>query len=352
MIQRFQASDFGCLKNVEAHLTPLHAFIGPNDSGKTTLLRAIQAAARFVTGVGAARESDPRELLFGESTAFELGVTDERGVAFVVLRRGETFRYRVVGGNGSSEERDLNNLQQGPKGLPPDFGVGHACFARFDPASMREVSKLVPTDRTSDFFRHRGHGLSGLLGTVFLQDGNAHVECQRIVQELFPTLRDVYPTPVGVESQVELRAELTDGTRVSAKDLSDGLLYLLAFFALQYLEGVKILLVEEPENGLHPARIADVVRTLRDLTERRGMQVILSTHSPLVINELKPEEITVVTRQDAEEGSRLTRMSDVPNLDRRMGVYSTLGGLWLSYADGKFEDPLLRPVANSERQSE
>jgi predicted ATPase len=34
---------YACLKDVKCTLTPLHAFIGPNDSGKSTLLRAVES---------------------------------------------------------------------------------------------------------------------------------------------------------------------------------------------------------------------------------------------------------------------------------------------------------------------
>ena len=47
MIQTFRAKNYGCLVDVTATLTPLHAFIGPNDSGKSTILHAIRALSKF-----------------------------------------------------------------------------------------------------------------------------------------------------------------------------------------------------------------------------------------------------------------------------------------------------------------
>ena len=113
--------------------------------------------------------------------------------------------------------------------------------------------------------------------------------------------------------------------------MSEGLLYWLAFAALPYVSPVKLILVEEPENGLHPARIAAVMQVLRQLSES-GTQVVLATHSPLVVNELKPEEVSVVTRTP-EAGTKVRRVSDIPDLDKLQSVFS-LGELWLSYANG------------------
>lgn len=50
MITRFTAENYGCLKQVEVALTPLHAFIGPNDSGKSTLLRGIRPLVQLADG--------------------------------------------------------------------------------------------------------------------------------------------------------------------------------------------------------------------------------------------------------------------------------------------------------------
>ena len=66
-----------------------------------------------------------------------------------------------------------------------------------------------------------------------------------------------------------------------------------------------------------------------------GTQVVLATHSPLLVNELLPEEVSVVTRTP-ETGTRVRRVSDLPDLERLTSVFS-LGELWLAFADGKEE---------------
>lgn len=40
-IDRIRIQGFGCIEDVELELGPLQAFIGPNDSGKSTILRAV-----------------------------------------------------------------------------------------------------------------------------------------------------------------------------------------------------------------------------------------------------------------------------------------------------------------------
>jgi predicted ATPase len=135
---------------------------------------------------------------------------------------------------------------------------------------------------------------------------------------------------------------LTDGSRIPAGQLSEGFLYFAALAILPYIDAGALLFLEEPENGLHPSRIAEVMGLLRALTEK-GIQIILATHSPLVVNELKPEEVTVVTR-DSALGTKLTPIAKTPSFEARSKVYA-LGELWLSYANGKDEADLLTPGA-------
>jgi len=138
---------------------------------------------------------------------------------------------------------------------------------------------------------------------------------------------------------------LIDGTEVGPEEMSEGMLYWLAFAIIEHLTPQSMLLIEEPENGLHPARIAEVMTILRDVSQRT--QVLVATHSPLVINELQPEEVTIVTRTP-ERGTICTPMVKTKNFAERSKVYA-LGELWLSYADGNLERELVGPPTESSK---
>ena len=81
--------------------------------------------------------------------------------------------------------------------------------------------------------------------------------------------------------------------------------------------------------------------TLRETS--KATQILIATHSPLVVNEMKPEEVSVVTRSVAE-GTQVTRLSETPNFADRAKVYAP-GELWISYANGSDEAPLLEGTA-------
>ncbi len=72
------------------------------------------------------------------------------------------------------------------------------------------------------------------------------------------------------------------GLKVPSWMVSDGTLRLTALTLPAYLNELKgIYLIEEPENGIHPRAVATVYDSLSSVYEA---QVLLATHSPVVLN--------------------------------------------------------------------
>ena len=84
-----------------------------------------------------------------------------------------------------------------------------------------------------------------------------------------------------------------------------------------------MLLVEEPENGMHPKRLRDVLGVLRELIhEQSHTQVVLTTHSPYALDLFSPEEVTLCTMQDNGE-VKTTRLSESRGgQERKRGLYA------------------------------
>ena len=60
MITRFRVQNYKALRDVTLDLTPVHVLIGPNDSGKTSILEAMAALCRSVDHPVADRMGDAR----------------------------------------------------------------------------------------------------------------------------------------------------------------------------------------------------------------------------------------------------------------------------------------------------
>jgi hypothetical protein len=215
--------------------------------------------------------------------------------------------------------------------------VTRPTMVRFDPDALRTPAAQILAGSAVAFEGETGRGLASVYQAINSRQVDTFVEIRNRVRMLFPHVQDLL-VPTVANNQVLLQAKLTDGQVVPAKALSEGLLYFLGFTALQHLDDTKLFLVEEPENGLHPARIAEVMAVLRELS--KTSQILIATHSPLVVNELQGDEVTVVTR-DQETGTQGTLLKDVPGFEKAAQVYAP-GEFWLSYADGQMEEPLLK----------
>lgn len=131
-----------------------------------------------------------------------------------------------------------------------------------------------------------------------------------------------------------------DGDRqIPARSLSDGTLRFLGqLIALRTAPPGSLLLIEEVENGLHPTRAHLLVEAMEAATTERGVQVIATTHSPIVLNALSPEALRqaiLVARPPGADGSVLRKLGDLPDFDavcERRGVDRMLTSGWLERA--------------------
>ena len=81
------------------------------------------------------------------------------------------------------------------------------------------------------------------------------------------------------------------GFEVTSSGLSEGTLRILALTLLAYVEDApRLLVVEEPENSIHPQAIATVLDSLHSLYDS---QVWVSTHSPVVLASTKLPELLI-----------------------------------------------------------
>lgn len=335
-VNRLHVRGYRCVRNADLALTPLHALIGPNDSGKSSLLAAFAACC-------AKNHSDPAAPQAAGSIV-EAYVGSRKLVSLAPTFRGVVSSTIVV--EAEVAPRGMATADPSVADLAK-IAVG-AELLRLDPDALRTPTPLIASDAPRWFLSDRGLGLGSLLDLIVARDVAQYLELETRFKALFPTVSKLQ-RPNTKEGHKGLGVRLIDGTEVDAKGMSEGMLYWLAFACLPYLDGPPIVLIEEPENGLHPSRIRDVMRALRDVSATT--QVLIATHSPLVINELQPNEVTLITRT-AERGTIATPIAQTKNFEERSRVYA-LGELWLSYADGDLErelvegpsDPAKEPAA-------
>jgi predicted ATPase len=108
-----------------------------------------------------------------------------------------------------------------------------------------------------------------------------------------------------------------DGRRSSARSASDGTLRFLGeVVALSTSPRGSLLVLEEPDVGLHPSRIRLLAELLEGIAAKRGVQVIATTHSPTLLAHLSSDALgnTIAFGRDPESGDTVcSRLSDLPH---------------------------------------
>lgn len=147
------------------------------------------------------------------------------------------------------------------------------------------------------------------------------------------------------EQRQLLTLEVTDhsGTTLPARALSDGTLRFLALavLALDPRE-TGLICLEEPENGIHPARIPAMLRLLRDIAidphyeagiDNPLRQVIINTHSPVVVSQMYDDELLVAALYNRSHNGAVTRIAQ----------FCGLPDTWRNEAN-----PTIEPVARGD----
>lgn len=128
-------------------------------------------------------------------------------------------------------------------------------------------------------------------------------EISNRVATLLPEVRAVSVDVDNTRRIKTLLLEQRNGVVHQARSLSDGTLRFLALATMAFdSESKGLICFEEPENGIHPSRINAILELLREMTvnpqialssENPLRQVIINTHSPVVVRNLIPDELLV-----------------------------------------------------------
>jgi predicted ATPase len=93
--------------------------------------------------------------------------------------------------------------------------------------------------------------------------------------------------------------EYDSGLKAPSWIVSDGTLRMLALTILAYLPNLQgIYLIEEPENGIHPRAVETVFQSLSSVYDA---QVLLATHSPVILSLTRPEQLLCFARTSSGE---------------------------------------------------
>ena len=194
---------------------------------------------------------------------------------------------------------------------------------QLEPSALRRPDEFASPARLGTDGSHLAATLyrlahnSGREGNGPLEEENAARTCGRIANRLHELIDDVYDVMVDRDEKRELLTLCVrdgGGTLHPARALSDGTLRFLALAVLEMDTEVQgVLCLEEPENGIHPARIPAILQLLRDIAvdasepaepDNPLRQVIVNTHSPAVLLQVPEDSVVFVKLMEFVDGRK------------------------------------------------
>jgi len=384
VLDRVVIKNYRCLVDVGVDLAPFTVLIGPNDSGKSTFLKSLELLGRLLNPTKQERDSElvnvTKELLenstrLDKSLDVSIALESHSPVPFqysvIASRNSATEQFiRIRGDELRLPQKDQNRGSKpnkypyrfaslDPSSLKNQSVFAHLCRLsekvdadllaireavkisapyRFSPDEMRKPS--APSDEP---LSAAGSNLAAALHAMLTSaDRDAVISLEKSLNAAVPTLSNV-STPLNKtnSNQLNISFALKGNERppitIGCKDVSDGALILTAFLVLIYSHSDRVLLIEEPENSLHPSRLKSVIELLRKLTTGElgfaPCQVIITTHSPILLNCVEPSEVRVFQRR--EDGStKVNRMDAMPEIETLSKEFSS-GELWYLFGEDK-----------------
>lgn len=203
-----------------------------------------------------------------------------------------------------------------------------------NPARMRGYGKTNRADMDGS-----GGNFSGALWMLCRDPEQKRSLVDWLTEVLAPEIADI--DFIHVQELRDVMAILVerDGKRISARSLSDGTLRFLGMLvALRTAASGSVLLIEEIDGGLHPARLHVLVEFLEALARERRIQIIATTHSPAMLQAVSRETLlsaVVFGRVGAHEGTIMRRLGDLPRFEEtleRTGIHDLFATGWLEMA--------------------
>ena len=105
---------------------------------------------------------------------------------------------------------------------------------------------------------------------------------------------------------------------VQSNGISDGILRLIALFALPFLDKRGgVILLDEVEDGINSGNIAILMDFLRKYSKEGKQQIILTTHSTVLLDYAKPEEIRCLYR-DGDGCTQCVNFTDLKDIEEEL----------------------------------
>jgi len=373
MLQNIELIDFKNHVDTKIRLKRLTLLVGPNGAGKTGVLQGIDVAAALIRTSASTvlreksntnvirRNSDAFRLsLAGESLLYDVDPDDESSPWSLDIRVLDTNtaersgQVRYKDGNGELESDLASRTKSDSKTLFANAraALGSAMMLRLDATKLAAPSYLGSVDAN---VKPDGYGLASTIAHLMTYERERFSNLEQSLIELIPSVRSIRvrriemadpkpssSTPASKQKVLgdELVLDMRSGKELPASALSEGTLILLGLLTfLTEREPPRLLLIDDLDRSLHPRAQTQLIDLLRKtLNQHPDLQIVATSHSPYLIDELNDDEVWVLNLRD-DGTAAAACLADHPDAERSRGVLRT--GEFLSSVG---EDWVIGPV--------
>ncbi len=352
-----QIRNFGCIdeKGVTIKIDNIVVLIGPNNVGKTTVLKAYElfrssGAAQTIDDFYQNNENNPIEIagIFNEINEEDKVQIGEKWI-YLSEDNEEVIKYKWVWNKSGEKGKKYSWNNEEEKWVAGGMGGWDTKIASCIPLPLkispfddseqleRQIVEIL-TSAVKDNVKNNQSKVATMIKQIndLAKDVKNEIseELDKTTDKLQKNLSDIFPEHiVDIEPQVgklDVDKILATGTHLQVAN-ADGKFYPLAnqgsglqraflWSAIEALadsgkmksgrnsiknEEPKILLVEEPESFLHPPAIRSAREALYKIAELENWQVMITTHSPIFIDVSKPHTTIIRVEKNEENATKI-----------------------------------------------
>ncbi|MHB8894774.1 MAG: AAA family ATPase [Candidatus Geothermincolia bacterium] len=351
-LHKIHIEGFKSIRDQELEFGPLNVFIGGNGAGKSNLTsvfnflnQVVSQGLKTYTGVAGGANAI---LHFGRKTTKKLSLrvefrgdqdaniyefallpTDndrflfEREAVFYwnMAKHARPYADNVLSGHDEAKIGELKSpVAHHVRELLGSYRTYH--FHDTSPSAAAKQTGDVADNRN---LKADAGNLAAFLYRLQKKEPDHFANIEDAIRQVAPFFGRFVLEPSALNpSKIRLEwEEKGSDTVFGPAALSDGTLRFICLATLlQQPVLPSLILIDEPELGLHPAAIQVLAGLLLSASTRT--QLVVATQSVTLINQLEPEQVWVVDREDGQSVFRHLRSADMTSWLEDYG----LGELW------------------------
>jgi predicted ATPase len=356
MLNTMRIKNFKAIQDMTIEFTPLTVLIGANSCGKSTVLQALDflrsVASRdiheYLKDQKWTFEELKSQLGDGKNNAIEFITAFD----FMINNKKETVEWTFIVDNNNGRWQIKEKFVQPGSNTKiisahdisefileaswlKYFSTGNqypilAALKRFLDESMF-FGVLSPADiRSSDTQKIVDNvGLGGKTLAAFIHNmtEDHRKKLDELVSDFVEFTVNIKTIDLGGRIEMYLEENFNGlTTRINNDHISDGLLRIIAFISIALQKGIYfygtpratpvlmdgvesyisvidehhngMIILDEIENGINPYLAEKVTELLKDITKKTERQVIITTHSPIILDNIDPESLNFLWKDE------------------------------------------------------